>query len=157
MNFKDLEAHVRQDMKRWKLAIWSLGRRIDAIRMNVLPRFLFLFQTIPLYICVNTFKIWETMIGTFIWDDKKPRVKMKNLTMAKEKGGLALPNLKHYYMAAQMKHICIWLNDNSEAKWRSIETFMCHGSIKTIPFCTDYQRKVPVKDNISLINTQKCC
>lgn len=52
LNFKDLEAQVRQDMKRWKLAIWSLGRRIDAIRMNVLPRFLFLFQTIPLYIYV---------------------------------------------------------------------------------------------------------
>ena len=153
LNYKDLEAHVRQDLHRWKLAIWSLGRRIDAIRMNVLPRFLFLFQTIPLYICVNTFKIWDTMIGKFIWDDKKPRVKMKTLKMPKERGGLALPNLKHYYMAAQMKHIRTWLNDNSEAKWRSIEMFMCHGSIKTILFCTEYQRKVPVKDNISIRNT----
>lgn len=93
------------------------------------------------------------MIGKLIWDGKKPRVKMKTLKMAKEKGGFALPNLKHYYMAAQMRHIRTWLNDKSEAKWRSIEMFMCHGSIKTIPFCTEYQRKIRVKDSISLRNT----
>lgn len=56
-------------------------------------------------------------------------------------------------MAAQMKHIRKWLNDKSKAKWRSLEMSMCHGSIKTIPFCTEYQRKIRVKDTISLRNT----
>lgn len=40
---------------------------------------------------------------------------MNTLKMTKEKGGLALPNLKRYYYAAQMQVIRNWLNDHSEA------------------------------------------
>ncbi len=96
LNFNCLEEQIRQDLNRWRTVILSMVRRIDTIRMNVLSLFLFLFQTLPLYISASVFKNWDKMLSKFVYDDKKPRVKMKTLKMAKEKGGLALPNLKHY-------------------------------------------------------------
>ena len=41
----------------------------------------------------------------FIWDEKKPRVKLKILQQKKEEGGLSLPTLVHYYYTAQVKSI----------------------------------------------------
>lgn len=69
--------------------------------MNILPRFLFLFQNLPLYITPTCFKVWEGLLRKFIWDEKKPRFKVKVLQQQKEGGGLALPNLITYYYAAQ--------------------------------------------------------
>ena len=153
LNYKSLEVQIRQDLNRWRTVILTLGRRIDAIRMNILLRFLFLFQTIPIYISSNDFNNWDKMMSKFLWEEKKPRVKMKTLKLAKERGGLALPNLKHYYYAAQLQPIRVWLNDNSQAKWRSIEKHMCHVSLKTIPFCTVIPRKTQVTENIFSRNT----
>ena len=87
-NYEKLESKIRQDLNRWKLVPLSLMGRIDSIRMNVLPRFLFLFKTLPLYISPTTFTRWDRMLLKYVWDDKKPRVKMKTLKLNKERGGL---------------------------------------------------------------------
>lgn len=41
------------------------------------PRFLFLFQTLLLYVMPHTLKYWDRMLLKFIWDSKKTRVKIK--------------------------------------------------------------------------------
>ena len=56
-NFGILEKSVKQDLHRWKNLPLTLMEKISTIKMNVLPRFLFLFQNIPLYIPHISFKI----------------------------------------------------------------------------------------------------
>ncbi len=129
-NYDQLEIKIKQDLNRWSLLPLSLFGRIDAIRMNILSRFLYLFKALPLYINETTFKGWDRMLLKFIWDNKKTRVKMKTLKLAKRHGGLALPSLHNYYKAAQIQTLRAWLMDDIQTKWKSIELAPCKGMEK---------------------------
>ena len=100
-----------EDIKR-KLDIWNrmnlsfLGR-ISIIKMNVLPKILFLFQTIPIIGNTRCIEKWQKVISKFIWMGKRPRVKYKILIDITERGGYGLPDLKLYYEAACL----LWLRD----------------------------------------------
>lgn len=53
---------------------------------------------------------------------KRPRVHYSTLQLPKEKGGMALPNLKNYFCAAQLRPIFYWCTSSYIAKWKDIET-----------------------------------
>lgn len=80
-------------------------KRVKIIQINILPRFLFLFKALPIYIVSNTFKQWDSIIMKFIWNGRKPRIKMKYHKLPKERGSLDLPNLHAYYQAAQVRNV----------------------------------------------------
>lgn len=48
-NFCPLINNLKEDLNRWNLLLLSLGGRINMVKMNVLPRFLFLFQSLPIF------------------------------------------------------------------------------------------------------------
>ena len=61
------------------------------------------------------------MISRFIWNGRKPRIKYCTLQLTKEKGCMALPNLKDYYQAAQLGTIIKRCDEDYSAKWKDIE------------------------------------
>ncbi|CAI5777053.1 Hypothetical predicted protein [Podarcis lilfordi] len=77
--------------------------------MNVLPRMLFLFQSLQILDKMDCFKKWQRDISRFVWQGKKPRIKFKILTDAKDRGGFALPDLKLYYKSAAFCWLKEWL------------------------------------------------
>lgn len=77
--------------------------RIELVKMVILLRLLYLFQSLPIEITEQQFTDWDKIISQYIWKAKKPRVKHKVLQLSKEKGGLALPCLRDYYYAAQLR------------------------------------------------------
>lgn len=99
--FGELINQIKQDLNRWSI----IPFRVKIIQMNILPRFLFLFKALPIYIVSNTFKQWDSIIMKFIWNGRKPRIKMKYLKLPKERGSLDLPNLQAYYQAAQVRNV----------------------------------------------------
>lgn len=52
---------------------------------------------------------------------KKPRVKFKVMQLSKDKGGMALPNLKDYYGAAQIRTLGYLCDSHFRARWKEIE------------------------------------
>lgn len=133
----------------------SLLGRIEAVKMNLLPRILFLFQSLPVGIPTSTFILLDKLISKFIWQNKKPRVRFKTLTLGKDRGGL-LPNLKHYFWAAQLTAVVAWINKDVESGWVSIE----QNSLKVVPLSTlvflskQSQKKFEIK-NIWVKHTLK--
>lgn len=109
-NFHPLLEKVKLDLKKWRTLHLSLAGKVNCFKMNVLPKFLYLFQCIPLYLPKSFFKSIDKAFISFIWDGKTPRIRLELLQRPKLQGGLALPNLCHYYWAANVQKIIYWLH-----------------------------------------------
>lgn len=91
LNNVPLNTNIRMDVQRWSLNhCLSLNSRVESIRMNILPRLLYLFQSLPVEIPTTQFMEWDKLISRFLWQGRKPRVRYKTLQLRKEKGGLGL-------------------------------------------------------------------
>ena len=127
-NFNPLLHSLKKDLERWSLLPLSLGGRINIVKMNIMPRLLFLFQCIPFYLTKSFFSSVNKLIICFIWNKKTPRIKKETLQRHRQYGGLALPNFQFYYWSANIKNILYWINlpqGNCGPKWLQLEHASC--------------------------------
>lgn len=82
-NFSPLTEKIKLDLERWKSLGLSLAGKVNCIKMNVLPKFLYLFQCIPLYLTKSFFKSIDRAFISFIWNNKTPRTRKDLLQMPK--------------------------------------------------------------------------
>ncbi|KAF7245269.1 hypothetical protein EYD10_08704 [Varanus komodoensis] len=106
-NYDKLFKEIKSDLEKWANLQLSLLGRIALAKMNILPKLLFLFQTIPIKIDRKFFDDLNFQILRFIWRKKKPRIKLKILQEAKENGGFGLPDWLLYYQAS----VLTWLKE----------------------------------------------
>lgn len=118
---------MKSDLKRWNALPLSLLGRINSIKMNVLPRFSFLFQCLQQFLSKSFFKDLNKAFSSFIWAGKTPRVKYSILQRSKKDCGLALPSLLSFYWAANIQKIHTW-NNYPATDWCQMEAHSC-GSI----------------------------
>lgn len=103
-NEETLIFKIKSALTMWNLLPFvGLGQRVETIKMNMLPRLCYLFQNIAVELLKGTFQEFDKLISRFIWQGKGPRIHYKTLQLAKNKGGLSLPNAKKYYHAVQIK------------------------------------------------------
>lgn len=103
-NFSSLLEKVKLDLKKWKTIYFSLAGKVNSIKINVLPKFLYLFQCStflnPFYTCIDKAFI------SFTWNGKNPRMRIEILQRPKQ-GGLALPNLATTIEQQMLKKLLI--------------------------------------------------
>ena len=108
-NFAPLLIRIQKDFERWSLLNLSLIARVNSVKMNILPRLSYLFQCIPLFLPQSFFRKLDSRISDFIWNKKVPRLRKQYLQRPKSLGGLALPNLRFYYWATNIRTLKYWL------------------------------------------------
>ena len=108
-NFAPLLTRIKEDFDRWSTLNLSLIARVNSVKMNVLPRFSYLFQCVPFYLPQSFFHKVDSLISEFVWNKKVPRLRRQYLQRPKPLGGLALPNLRFYYWAANIRVCKYWL------------------------------------------------
>lgn len=126
-NFVPLIDKLKLDLKKWNLLFLSLAGRINCVKMNILPRFLYLFQCIPILLTKSFFQNLDRLISSFIWGGKTPRIRKEFLQRQKSQGGLALPNFRYYYWAANIWKVLYWLQNPKDA-WCISEANSCTSS-----------------------------
>lgn len=100
-NYDPLLNKIKTDISRWNLIPYmDITQRVEVIKINVLPRLLYLFQSLPVEVTEGEFREWDKMISRYIWQGQRRRIRYRTLQLPKNKGGLALPCLKSYYQAA---------------------------------------------------------
>lgn len=68
INYGPLLTKIKADIARWNtISFLTLCQRIDSVKMNVLPRYPFLFQALPVEISQKEFSEIDKTISRFIW------------------------------------------------------------------------------------------
>lgn len=120
-NFQGLHDKIEADLNRWSFLPNSLQSRISVIKMDILPRLNFLSSMLPLAPPKDFWKKMHSLVSSFIWGGKRPRVKITTLQRNRLKGGLSVPNFELYSWAFTLRPVSVWLDGNADVSWREIE------------------------------------
>lgn len=126
-NFTPLVENMKADFLRWSNLPLSLSGRIQSVKMTTLPKFLYMFRCLPVFLPKAFFQSVNKAISSFIWAGKNPRIGRPLLQRPRNVGGLALPSFIHYYWAAHLQKLSFWINA-PETDWCIMEAQSCHGS-----------------------------
>lgn len=126
-NFSPLMSKIKSDFQRWRGLPLSLIGRINTVKMNILPKFLFLFQSLPLFLSKRFFKTIDQDISSFLWCGKASRISKSILQRCKLNAGLSLPNMQLYYWATHIHKISFW-SKSTHPPWCKLEIHSCCSS-----------------------------
>jgi hypothetical protein len=151
---------LKQNIDFWKTLPISLVGRINAIKMVVLPRFLYLFQCLPNFIPQSYFKKLDSIVTPFLWDNKAARISKKHLCKYKIEGGFGLPHFKLYYWAANLNIVSFWresspaMRQKDMPSWLLIEQASCQrSSLPALVNSPSYVKKSTYDSNPVICHT----
>ena len=101
---------IKEDTKRWRNIPCSWIRRINILKMNILPKVIYRFSAIPIKLPMVFFRELEQIISQFVWKYKTKQQQQKQITKAilrKKNGteGINLPDFRLYYKASVIKTV----------------------------------------------------
>lgn len=73
-NYSPLMQRTLQDLKKYDCIQYLWFGRINILKINIFPCFLFLFQTIPIVVPRAYFVTLQTDFARFIWGGNRPRL-----------------------------------------------------------------------------------
>lgn len=145
-NYQPLLDNLKRDLERWDPLPLSLGGRINTIKMNVLPKFLYIFQNLPLFLTKSFFLNLNSLISSFIWHKKRPRINERALQRPRTMGGMALPSFMYYYWAANIRILLYWMrHEYRGSDWLGLE----FTSVKSTSLAALLCSKLPFTQPIS--------
>lgn len=120
-NYEPVLSKVKDDTATWTRLPLSIIGRINIIKINMLPKFLYIFQSIPLAPPSNFFSQTKNIPSNCIWSKRNPRLRLSLLYLPCERGGLQVPNFQLYCWEAQLRAAMFWFPSMGGPVWQQIE------------------------------------
>lgn len=89
--------------------------------MSILPKLLYLFRALPLYVSCQTLVLIQQDINTFIWNNNYSRYGKLLTHRPMPQGGLGLPDVWLYYLTARLAQTAQWHATPDRIPWLQFE------------------------------------
>lgn len=109
INAMPIIKEINQSLERMDHLHLSLFGRSNVIKMLILPKFLYLFQAIPVEFPKQCIASAERACLRFLWGYHIPRRASKWLILPQSRGGWGVPTLLLYHWAALLQHMGLLL------------------------------------------------
>lgn len=93
-------------LTRWNPLPISLIGRINVLKMSVMPKLLYFFETLP--IPMTQLKLLKRWLLNFIWRDGAHRVASSVIFSPRSRGGLGASDIRKYYLVSHLRAVVSW-------------------------------------------------
>lgn len=121
-NYELIMKTIAASIDSWTSLPISILGRVNVLKMNILPKLLYLFQSIPLPPPPELFNWLKKKILGFVWNNGRSRLRLSLLYLPFDRGGLKCPNFKLYYWSTQLRTIMFYFTDKDKPHWVEMES-----------------------------------
>lgn len=118
INYHTVSKDIKDLISNWNNFIFSFEERLQLVKMILLPKIIYLIQTISIYPKRTYLKEINNILLKFLWHPKKPRLAYVHHIRSWNNGGMKFPHIETYFKPAIVKLVVHLLDSSYTADWK---------------------------------------